>query len=414
MSNGPSAVVDNAYLSVLDHLEAANVRYAVLHGWQSLLAGKVSDLDLVVSREDLIRAESVLNKHFRILNIFQYEAASFGFVLSDINNRNDSTFLVDISTDYRCRGRILFTGQELLQSRQPWLRYWVIPPEKELEYLLVKKIYEKGGAIPTHQRARIEHLANLLGDNQTRAAISRYFGTQTGGKLADWIQKREWEQIESRVPMLQRALGWQVLRRQPLRLIRYWREELRRVCTRCYYPTGLAVTVMMGRCDADAKMVTDALQTVPHAFRRVVLLDPTLHESARTSKRSVFACMYEMLRLFVVRVQMRALVVRSALVIRNVGHAFGVGDRPSAFESRLRQSIAKTNMVFTIGGRNAVSISTLREIKADAVSSGDEQVVTLDTALPAARLAQCVREALEGYLCNRYATYRRVWFSQPS
>src|SRR5437870_4360991 len=201
--------VHNVYLGVLDHLDAAGVRYAVLHGWESLAKGDVSDIDLIVSFHDLSRVESALRECYRILNVFQYEAASFGFVLSPREGDPSSTLVADFSTDYRWRGRIFFTDEELLQSRQRWLGYWVAGPAQEFAYLLVKKIYEKG-TIPAQQRTRIEQLAQCLGP-EAEGSVFRLFGRLRGKRLIDWIRHQRWTQIEAHVPELRQCLRRQIL-----------------------------------------------------------------------------------------------------------------------------------------------------------------------------------------------------------
>lgn len=263
----------NIYLEFLDHLNRARVRYAVLHGWESLDDGDVSDIDIIVASEDVTQLEAWLRETYIVLNVFHYEASSFGFVLAPKQDDLSCAFVADISTDYRWRGRIFFIGQQLLQNRQCWRDYWVIGPAQEFAYLLVKKIYEKGN-IPQHQRTRIRQLAERLGSHAD-AIMSRLFGKPWCIKVRNWIERQEWADLERNVPVLRRRLRSQIFLHDFTNPARYWLGEIKRFWSRWQYPTGLCVAVL-GPSGPWRQSMVECLQTTfAKAFRRTVIFERT-------------------------------------------------------------------------------------------------------------------------------------------
>ena len=239
------SVISNIHFEFLDRLNAASVDYAILHDWESLRFGDVSDIDMVVAARDFGRLETCLREHYRVLNVFHYEAASFGFVLAPTSDLS-AIFIADISTDYRCRGRIFFTDREMLQNRRLWNGYWIAGPAQEFAYLVVKKIYEKGH-FPRHQRARIRE---LVCDPECKAqtVLSNLLSTKWADWALDRIVTEDWELLEQRVPALRRSMRFQILRRDYLNSVRYWANEAKRFCERLRYPTGATVALVGHHC----------------------------------------------------------------------------------------------------------------------------------------------------------------------
>jgi thymidylate kinase len=258
--------VHNIYLEFLEYLNAIGVRYAILHGWELLVQGKVSDIDLVVARVDLQRLEAALHHRYRILTMFHYEASSFGFVLT-AKDRGEAPFIADFTTDYRWRGRIFCTDAELLQERRQWQGFWVVGPRQEFAYLLVKKIYEKG-AVPAYQRVRLQELAQEL-DQEAHAMASRLFGEVWGKIVIDWVVRERWRELETSIKPLRRSLRWQVIKRDPLNLPRYWLPELQRLWRRLCYPTGLFIAILGPDGAGKSTLVHGMAKTSLHPFRRI-------------------------------------------------------------------------------------------------------------------------------------------------
>jgi hypothetical protein len=388
----------NIYLEFLDHLNAIDVRYAVLHGWESLARGEVSDIDIIVAAEELGKLEASLCERYRVLNLLHYEASSFGFVLSPKDQDSGSFFVADFSSDYRWRGSIFFTAEELLLARRQWRGFWVAGPAQEFAYLLVKKIYEKG-AIPEHQRIRLEQLAEEL-HSTAYSVASRLFGTIWGNRLIGWITQQRWNQIVANITPLQRRLQWQVLKYDYLNSLRYWSAEARRVWLRWRYPTGLSVAVLGPDGPEKNTVIKDLPGALANVFRRTAILErfPTwtsrgatqscksaLPAQARTRKQLTWLEFVRELLAhglpFLIRV--RPLLIRSTLVMfEHCCDDLLIAENLEAkrFAHRI---MPRPDLSFIIGSNDGLSSETS---------------------------ARKVRDVVSEYLNNRYSQRRHVWF----
>jgi hypothetical protein len=398
----------NIYLDFLDCLHATGARYAVLHDWEALARGSASDIDIILPAADLPRLEARLREQYRILAMFHYEASGFGFVLAPKNDGAASHLIVDFSTDYRWRGRIFFTAEELLQGRQQWRGYWVVGPAQEFAYLLVKKIYEKGN-IPAHQKARFELLAAELGP-KAQVVAGTHFGEKLGTRLIGWISHKKWPEIEASVRQLQRRLRWQALKRDYLNPVRYWLPEIRRRWGRWRHPTGLSVAMVVPNGAAKNGLAACLKQSLSPAFRRTALF-PRLPN------------FYGLAFLF----RIRPLLVRSTLVIFDcdTDGSFSdyVGERSRARSPLLRfgqQFLPRPSLFIILGspivhsradGEGVSEKNTRRQggIYPQWVPNQSNAVV-LDGRLPAGVLALKACDVVTAFLNQRYLGRRHLWF----
>ena len=174
---------------IVSVLEATSVRYCVLHGWQLLSELMPSDIDIVIAPQDLMALEDALRNLAlgRLVQMLKHETTCFYFVLA-IRAGTEVRFLpIDVAIDYRRDGRIFFTAEELLEGRRRWNKLWVAAPHVEFAYLLVKKVSK--GAMPDHQKRRLEKLFQELGD-EADSTVSRLFGQRLGDAVISWISTR--------------------------------------------------------------------------------------------------------------------------------------------------------------------------------------------------------------------------------
>src|SRR5438552_3403024 len=122
----PLSEEQNVYLEFMGYVHAIGVCYAVLHGWEALIEGKVTDIDMVVAANDIARLETAIRNRYEVLNVLQYAATGVGLILIPKDGNSVSAFIVDLTTDYRWRGRIFFTGEELLRDRREWQGFWIV------------------------------------------------------------------------------------------------------------------------------------------------------------------------------------------------------------------------------------------------------------------------------------------------
>jgi hypothetical protein len=253
---------------VVAHLEACSVRYAVLHGWEQIDRLGDSDLDLVIHLDDLrLAAEQLaLWPRARLLQVLQYEATSFGFVLDSGPGRDPRFLTVDLTTDYRWQGRVFLSNSELLGGLVRKDGAWLVAPDTELGFLLLKKLCEKD-VIPGDQRHRLQSLVAQLGDRGA-SVFDQLLGPRWGGLVRARMARGEWSEVERDAAELRRAFRRHALRNDPMSAVRYLAGELPRKWRRWRAPTGLSVTVT-GPAARDRATAIDLLRTeLMGPFRR--------------------------------------------------------------------------------------------------------------------------------------------------
>jgi hypothetical protein len=384
--------MSNIYFDFLDRLNDAAVDYAVLHNWESLRFGEVSDIDMAVAARDLGGLETAMREHYRVLNVFHYEASSFGFVLAPKNDLS-SVFIADISTDYRWRGRIFFTDRELLRNRRQWNGYWIAGPAQEFAYLFVKKIYEKG-YFPEHQRTRIGELVHDLG-SEAQTVLSNLLASEWITWVLDRIRAAEWDAVEQRVPELRRSMRFEILKRDHLNSLRYWTKEIERFCERFRYPTGVAIAVLdsEGRCNRLLK--NRFTNTFAGVFRQMIVIEPKPGRRLKQALRD------------------RALLCRSTLIFRDYSSA---GLHPP--QNRKKQSldfasslVPSPDMVFIINSNSSGAARSAIEASGPVKESeSGSTVAVLDGRAGPEDVARAACELLGAFLTKRYLQRRRVWF----
>jgi thymidylate kinase len=255
-------------VELLRYLSARQVRYALLHGLTGLFDGSLRDVDLVVHPDDLQRCIHELRKWngFTLVQLFRYEATGYGLVLARCTDEWES-LVIDLATDYRCRGRIFFTGDELIDARHLIEGIWHVRPERELACLLVKKFYEKD-SIPEHQRRRIEQLTTMLGPPASGIYRS-LLGERVGREVHAAIASRNWTTPVDRMREVKKAIGWRAALKNPLRLVRYRATDCARRIGRVARPTGMIVALLGPDGAGKSTLARQIPATVSGPFRRV-------------------------------------------------------------------------------------------------------------------------------------------------
>lgn len=260
--------VSEALSSFFKRLDDAEIRYCVLHGWESLSERVDSDIDLIVAPggiSDLLQAATRAFEG-RIVQLLQYGATSLTIVIDVKGGRVPHFLDVDVSTDYRLGGYIHFSGEVLLADRRRHAGLWVAHPRAELSYLFVKKVHK--GHVPQHQRNRFERLRDELGPRRTKIIGRRIFGDRWGAQAVRWVEAGQWREVEKNISSLRRAMRRQVIKRDPLNPVRFWTAEVGRFWRRVRHPTGLWVVVMGPDGSGKSTLIRELESRLEGAFRR--------------------------------------------------------------------------------------------------------------------------------------------------
>ena len=249
------------------YLKLKELNYAILHGWQGLLEHLPSDLDIVIAPEDFPKLEqTLLNIDGALLvNHLRHESTCDYFVLAFFDGKQIQFLPIDSATDYRRDGRIWFSAEELLQGRRKWKDFWVAAPEVEFKYLLVKKILK--GSIPPHSAQRLQELTAELGEKADGLA-NELLGQRWATRVMILIREGQWKDFEKNLPTLKKVLKRRKFIKDPLNPLRYWLPEIKRICKRWRYPTGLWIAVLGPDGAGKSTLIKHLEQDLAGAFRR--------------------------------------------------------------------------------------------------------------------------------------------------
>jgi thymidylate kinase len=422
---------------------ASDIRYCVLHGWQSADGSFGSDLDIAVNAEDLSILERMLRKYEkgRIVQLLQHEASGHYFVLAVRGGGRVGFVEIDAACDYRRDGCVFLGSDQLLDGRRRWNELWVAAPDVEFRYLLTKKVLK--GRVPERHRKRLGKLVEELG-SEARSIAYRQFGQRRGEAVISWVSGGTWNGFEANMSCFKRALLWQIVRRDPLNPVRYWMPELRRRWNRWWHPTGLFVAVLGPDGAGKSTLVQHLQENLGGAFRQtqVLHLRPGIMGRKRTSGPvtnphgrpphplwfSLFKLPYYFLDYslgYLLKVRPR--LARSTLVLFDRYYDDLLVDPrryryggPMGFARLVGKFIPKPDLLLILDLHQERLLARKREISPEESKRQQEgyrrlatevpNAVLLDGSLDASEVARCASEAILDYLHQRYLERRHLWF----
>lgn len=230
-------------LNLFRLLDETNIRYCVLHSWDSLPDKLPNDLDLAVSDED----------KSRLLPVFEGLRANGYVPIQAVNHSVNGTFYafcwvegsavklaaVDIVSEHRRGGLTLAGAEELVANRQRHGAFWIASPQVEFPYLLAKKFFKQ--KISEDQARRLKFLAEHLGSQEGERLASAFL---KGGSSRRAVESCRAGSVTG---FLQngRAKLWRMsLTRQPWKLVPYLAGEAWRLVGRWLRPTGVTVAII--------------------------------------------------------------------------------------------------------------------------------------------------------------------------
>lgn len=418
--------------------------YCVLHGWRLLPQAAPSDVDIATSSHVLSRLEHTLRDGScgRLVQLLQHEASSYYFVFAVRHGQATRFIALDVATDYRCGGHVFFTAHDLLGHRQRLNGLWVVGPQMEFAYLLVKKISKR--ILPEHQKSNLQALCSSLG-KEAYTAARRLLGARWGSLVIDWLVRSDWATFERNLARLRRMLRWQAARHNPLGPVRYWLSDVRRRWRRWSHPTGLCVAVL-GPDGAGKSTLANRLgEDLLGAFRRTTvfhlrpaLIDRKLDRGPVTDphgkapypfwvsllKIPYYVLTYGLGHLFHIRPRL----VRSTLVLFDRYYDDLLVDPrryryagPMGFARLGRRFIHNPDLYFIVDVPEEDVWTRKQEVSRGEVGRQRDSyrrlaahlpgAVVLDGSLPADEVARNACDVIVDYLRHRYISRRGIWFS---
>ena len=141
----------------LEQMNAEQIPYCLLNGFQGYPEVIASDVDFMVRSRDSKRVAPMLLEVARrcgalLVQAIRHETGAWYFVLAKQEGSAVAYLHPDCSTDYRRDGRLWLAADEVLKNRQRYKTFFVPSIADEFLYYLSKKILKQRITEPELQR----------------------------------------------------------------------------------------------------------------------------------------------------------------------------------------------------------------------------------------------------------------------
>ncbi|HBN08163.1 MAG TPA: thymidylate kinase-like protein [Cyanobacteria bacterium UBA8530] len=176
---------------------------------------------------------------------------------------------LDVSSDYRCLGNILFSEEDFFADSSAHPRFIGVPrPSLEFAYYCAKKIIKT--SLKEEQALRLSELFAADPEGCSRR-LSKLFPPSEASLVRTAAESGDWAPVKDRLPNLRRALLLRRALRNPLSACRFWLEELPRLFRRLTQPTGLWISLLgpdgCGKSSVLARLEQDLAPLFRHTKR---------------------------------------------------------------------------------------------------------------------------------------------------
>lgn len=248
-------------------LEENDVRYCVLHSWESLPFELASDLDLAVHPDDRSKLRVVFRRlqesGYSLIQCLNYSVNAFYFVFCWFDGPSLRTIPLDFIFEHWRSGLSVLPIKEVIAERDRFREMWIPSPRHQFAYLLAKKTWK--GKISAAQADRLRILAESLGRQKAEAITAKIF-------LGKWNERVVSACLDGTLaPTLERAhnFPWMTaVVRHPLMLCRHGWDQARRIWQRWLYPTGLLVAVLGPDGSGKDTVINGLSHEIERGFRR--------------------------------------------------------------------------------------------------------------------------------------------------
>ncbi len=226
-----------------------------------------SDIDIVISRSGISEFQRIIwemeDADTKVVSMFQHEIVAFYYVIFHFEGNKRVFIQPDVCTDYYRKGRLLLTADFLLEGRRkaPKGEFFILAPEKEFIYYLLKKIDKR--SLSTVQ---FEHLRLVYQQDKNAALreLSSFWKVTDVDIIQEALEKNRCELLLEHGKKLQEGIHTS----HSIRPIDKLKDCVLKV-KRILQPTGFVLAVMGPDGSGKSTFLNQFEKDIQPAFRRM-------------------------------------------------------------------------------------------------------------------------------------------------
>jgi len=243
----------------------ADLPFLVLRNYEQLPESVSNDIDVLVDRQHLRRAEELLVEAARSAGYALHNRAAFG-PLSLFLHQPESRqqVQVDLFTRLEWRGLMVLRTTEVLGRRVARDGFAVPHPIDEAALNLLTRLLYNGYVKEKYRDGT--RMTFQAEPDAAMAALTDPFGFAQAQFLTQSVLAKEWSEIEARAGSLRRTLLRRRLRHQPMDVLQSVLRDAQRLIRRWFSPPGLALVLLGPDGCGKSTVAPKVIDALRHTF----------------------------------------------------------------------------------------------------------------------------------------------------
>lgn len=255
------------FYKLIEILDQNSIPYALVGRTEDYPAHIGSDIDIVIPRDEINNFHKsiwqIQDDDTLIVQMIQHEIVAFYYVVYhfDINER--IYLQPDVCTDYYRKGRKLLSADYLLEGRREAVQggFYILAPEKEFLYYLIKKIDKRKLSEQQFQHIRNSYLVNKL---EALNQASLFWKESELSIIEESLDKNDYQMMCNHILQLQKGIHTSHKRKITDSL-----DNVLLKVNRILLPTGFVMTIMGPDGSGKTTVINELRADIEPAFRRI-------------------------------------------------------------------------------------------------------------------------------------------------